>query len=226
MEGLVSLVYPSLCIACNNSIIQREECLCLNCLWQAGTTDHFHIAQNEMINRLAGRIELQHAASLFHFTKSGSFQHVIHALKYEGNYALGTHLGRVAGNKLLDSKLFSKPDYIIPIPIHRKRKRKRRYNQSAMFGKGISQVTGIPHREDILVKHQNISSQTTATRIARIQNVYDSFRLFAEKLTSGVTVLLVDDVITTGATLEAAYHKLNQIPDIQIQILTMAMAHD
>ncbi|NNE27325.1 MAG: ComF family protein [Saprospiraceae bacterium] len=178
------------------------------------------------MDRLAGRLELQHAAALFHFTKSGIFQHAIHALKYEGKYSIGRIMGELAGEMILNSVNFNSPDCIIPIPIHRKRKRARRYNQSAVFGKAISNIIGAPMREDILVKDHHISSQTTASRTGRIQNVFDSFSLFAEKLSPGISVLLVDDVITTGATLEAAYHKLRQIPDIQIQILTMAMAHD
>jgi len=176
--------------------------------------------------RLSGRMDLYHAAALFHFTKSGVFQHVVHALKYEGRHTVAKMLGTLAGKMMIESHCFKQPDLIIPIPVHNKRRRIRGYNQSEVFGGTISKSIGIPQRVDVLMKPKNIESQTKANRIERIQNVYNSFHLYQDKLKPGASVLLVDDIITTGATLEAAYHKLKQIPDIQIQILVMGMAHD
>jgi len=173
---------------------------------------------------LSGRIEFQHGAALYNFIKSGSVQNAVHALKYGNRRDIGTVFGRHFGEKMSTSEHFDKPDLIIPIPLHYKRAQQRGYNQSEMFARGISDIIGTTVSTKHLVKTEELVSQTKMSREDRFMNVLNSFQLRKEKELTGKTILLVDDVLTTGATIEAACVVLSKIPDLKLQLGLIALA--
>lgn len=191
-----------------------------------GTTDHFEIKENELLLRLKGRVSIEHGAAMYNFIKDGKVQDVIHALKYKNKPQAGVIIGRNMGLKYLESKLFSSADYLIPIPIHQKKRHTRGYNQCSMIAKGFHEQTQIPINENCLIKRDTAESQTKKIRSDRFVNVLDSFELSNEALLENKTILLIDDVLTTGATIEAAYTRLKAVNNITIQVLVAALAKD
>lgn len=188
-------------------------------------TDHFEINDNDLVYRLAGRAEIKHGAALYNFIKSGRVQQAVHSLKYRDRPDIGVILGQQFGEQLMASELFETPDLIIPIPLHyKKQKKERGYNQSEEFAKGISSITGSKVNTSILIKHVEIDSQTRKGRADRFNNVLNSFKLIHPEKLEGKSVLLVDDVMTTGATIEAAYTLLSPIKDIKLYIGLIVLA--
>ncbi len=151
-------------------------------------------------------------------------QRLIHQLKYKGNYEIGVFLGKLCGSKLKDSEYFNTADVIIPVPLHWKKVKKRGYNQSEMFAKGLSKIMGAELNTTVLSRKVHTETQTRKSRQERWKNVSDVFELSAPGQLTGKHILLVDDVITTGATLEASATRLCSIPDVKISIATIATA--
>lgn len=225
-KDLVSLVYPKQCIGCNSQKGENTNIYCITCNSKIGYTDHFEIKNNELIKRISPRINPQHGAALFEYIKEGLVQKAIHGLKYSGRFDLGNNLGKTFGRSYILSPHFSKADYIIPIPIHNSKRRKRGYNQSYEFAKGIFDVTDIPILEKVLVKKAKTTTQTKKGRTDRFDQVLGSFSLQSPEVLKGMTILIVDDVLTTGATIEAAYTLLNEIENITIQLGLIAIANN
>jgi len=223
---VIDLIYPHTCVACETEPAIRGDVFCFSCKCDVLYTDHFEIANNELLFRLSGRVNVQHGAALLSFLKHGKVQKAIHKLKYGRRGDIATTLGRQFGNKMKSTTLFEKPDFIIPIPLHPKREWKRGYNQSELFGKGIAEIIKAQLSIKHLLKKKNIKSQTTKVRADRFENVLQSFELFNSKELEGKSILLIDDVLTTGATIEAAIQKLSQIPNIMIQLAFIAIANE
>jgi len=187
-------------------------------------SDHFEVKDNDLVFRLSSRIELLHAAALYNFIKGGSVQNAIHLLKYGNRSDIAYEFGRQYGVRLLQSPLFVQPDIIIPIPLHFRKQQLRGYNQSSFFAKGISEELRVPISNHNLVKIKEINSQTHKNREDRFENVLDCFSLRKKDQLAGKTILLVDDVLTTGATVEAAYSWLSKIPNVKFQLGLIALA--
>lgn len=196
----------------------------MSCLAKTPTTDHFEIANNELVFRLSGRVKIHHGAALHRFIKGGLIQNAIHQLKYRNRPDIGMTLGNKFAEKLLSSPYFIKPDYVIPVPCHSVRQLERGYNQSEKFASGIAEVIDAKLSERHLLKVKEIASQTMKNRMDRFDNVLQSFVLKNELELRDKTILLVDDVMTTGATIEAAYTLLNSVPGITIQIGLIVLA--
>lgn len=223
-QGFISLLFPPLCVACNSVLKGQEDVLCLSCRTDLPYTQ-FHLQpENIIAKRFWGRVEIAHATALLHFTKGGKVQQLIHHLKYEDRPDAGIFAGRLLAHQLKESNAFGHIDYIIPVPLHPKKQRKRGYNQSAAFGQGISEVLGAPVKEDILIRSVFTESQTHKNRDERWQNVKDVFDVSHPEVLNNKHILLIDDVVTTGATLEACAVKLLDIEDVTVSIATIAMA--
>ena len=176
--------------------------------------------------KLLGRVSVEHVAALHYFIKKGKIQKLVHAFKYKNKPQVAILMGRMLGLKYSESLLFSTADLIIPIPIHYARLQQRGYNQSYLIAKGVSEETGIPISQKVLIKNKGIVSQTNKKRDERFVNVLNTFDLKNSETLEGKSILIVDDVFTTGATIEAAITKLQNIKGIKIQVAFIAMAVD
>ena len=171
-----------------------------------------------------GRVRLKAVTACFFFSKEGKVQRLIHELKYKGNADAGVFLGQELGKTIKEAPLFEGLDYLIPVPLHPKREKERGYNQSMMIARGVNEVTGIPVGDQYLFRSVNTATQTHKSKEERWQNVKDIFEVKHAEQLEGKYVLLIDDVLTTGATLEACALKLSAVKGITISCATAACA--
>lgn len=224
LEHCFSLFYPQLCLVCESKKPARREILCFTCQHKLPKTD-FHLdPNNALMERFWGRLPLHAAASLFYFIKGGRAQQLIHQLKYNNKPAVGIRFGQSYGSQLKNSPLFQQIDCIIPVPLHPRKQHQRGYNQSETFAKGLSGSMSKPYFPLALERRSFTQTQTRKGRIERMNNVMEAFRLKNAKALQGKHVLLVDDVVTTGATLEACGMQLLTIKDLQLSIATIGFA--
>jgi ComF family protein len=187
---------------------------------------NFHLDKENLITQLfLGRAPIHSAASYYFFHRGGKVQHLIHQFKYKGQKEIGIFIGNRYGKELLKSPFFNSIESIIPVPIHYKKQKKRGYNQSEIFANGISQSMNIRVDAKTLVKTTKTESQTKKSRSDRWENVQEVFELKKYDHLTNKHILLVDDVITTGATLESCISMLVKIPGIKISIVSVALAH-
>jgi ComF family protein len=208
LEDFLALFYPRVCVACHTSLIKGEEVLCTSCLSQLPRTAYHSYNDNPVRNRLAGRLPLQFASAFLKFRKGGLVQSLLHELKYNNRPEVGVRMGHLYGLELLDIGMGGEFDVIVPVPLHASRMRKRGYNQSAKFAEGLSEALKIEWEESISLRVTATNTQTRKGRADRWNNVKDAFSIAAIEKVAGKRILLVDDVITTGATLEACGHHL------------------
>lgn len=224
LHSILNLFYPRVCAACGESLLKDEETVCLKCRYLLPKTGYELNPDNPLAQTFYGRVKFHAVTACFFFAKSGKVQHLIHELKYKGNKEAGVFLGQQLGDTIKDAPLFQGIDYLIPVPLHPKREKQRGYNQSLMIAKGINEVTGIPIGDKYLIRAVNTATQTKKSAEERYKNVKDIFEVrFPEEL-EGKHVLLIDDVLTTGATLESCAHQLETIPGITISAATAACA--
>ncbi len=217
-----SLIYPRVCNACSKSLFKHEYLICNLCYVSLPKTN-FHLNNDNPVQKIFyGRADVKLAASFLLFQKKGSVQKMLHALKYKSKPEVGQLLGKWYGADLKKSQVFSTCDYIIPVPLHKKRARKRGYNQSEYFAKGLSDELNIPVLTDVLLKKHFTETQTYKTREERWQNTLNSFEIKNSEIIKGSTILLVDDVITTGATTEACILQLQETSNATIYVASIA----
>ncbi|HHH50101.1 MAG TPA: ComF family protein [Saprospiraceae bacterium] len=224
VDDFISLFFPRLCLACGKNTPQKKELICISCQYHLPKTK-FHLEkENKFTQRFLGRLELQSGAALYYFTKGGRTQHLIHQLKYKGKREVGVMLGQHYGELLKDSPHFKDIDLIVPVPMHPKKEHMRGYNQSTQFAKGLSETMEKPYYKKALKKITHTISQTKKTRFERLQNVINTFEVNQVNALKRKHVLLVDDVLTTGATLEACGLKILEVEDTKLSMLTIAIA--
>ena len=225
LNDFLSLIFPRVCHACGNLLFKNEEVICISCLYKLPKTN-FHLEKENSITEIfAGRIKFESATSYLYFVKAGKVQHLIHQMKYKGIKEIGIFLGELYGNELKKSELFNTIEVVIPVPLHKTKLKKRGFNQSELFARGLSSSMKINLDTKNLYRKIASETQTRKTKFERWKNVEDIFDLKDYTKLSGKHVLLVDDVITTGSTLEASANALNRIKDIKISIATMAYAY-
>lgn len=224
INSIIGLLYPSVCAACGTSLFKWENLVCTRCRSFLPKTGYELQEDNPLARIFYGKVRLKAVTACFFFSKEGKVQHLIHELKYKGNGEAGVFLGQELGKSIKEAPLFKGIDYLIPVPLHPKRERKRGYNQSMMIAQGISEVTGIPVGDTFLVRSVNTATQTRKSKEERWQNVKNIFDVKHPERLEGKYILLIDDVLTTGATLEACALKLSLIPGITISCATAACA--
>jgi ComF family protein len=202
-QDFVSLFFPNYCLGCGESMVRGEAILCTKCLYEMPVTNYHREIENSLQRRLSLRFPVKYAMALMRFSKNGRVQHLLHQLKYKNHPEIGVTLGRVCADKLLESNLNNCFDLIVPVPLHPSRRRKRGYNQSAKFAAGISEGLNIPFSDNVLVRTLRTETQTLKTKLNRWENMNGVFSMELNTNLSGTRILLVDDVITTGSTLEA-----------------------
>lgn len=226
ISGLSGLFFPNSCRLCGKTLHQQEEILCTTCLYKLARTNFQHSRQNPVMEIFDGRLPLVSATSFLFFSKGGGTQQLIHKLKYKGHQEIGIHLGKLFGSQLNDSLLFNTADVIIPVPLHPKKEHKRGYNQSLIISEGMASRMNARVFPDVLFRKTHTTSQTRKTRYERWENVKNTFEIKKGTRLEGKHVILVDDVITTGATLEACGSTLLEIPGIRLSIASLAYAQD
>lgn len=223
-SNLTQTLFPDLCLACNRMDKVHLSHFCISCLTTLPLTDHFEVRSNPVTMHLAGRIALHHGAALLTFKKGSIVQNMLHQFKYKKRNEVGEILGRMAALKFSQSKLFQKPDVIIPVPIHSKKERIRGYNQSAIFGRSVGEYLNVECLDKVLIKVIKNQSQTGKSRTERVINVTGGFEVVRPMDLQNKHILLVDDVITTGATLEACCQCIYGACAETVSILCIAVA--
>jgi ComF family protein len=223
-DDVIGLVYPDQCAGCKGKMMRQERVICTNCLADMPLTGYRINEDNPVSLIFRGRVNIEGAVSLFHFRKHSRFQHLLHQLKYKGRKDVGVELGRQLGFMIRPSLAEVTFSYILPVPLHPKRERKRGYNQAMMIAMGISESTGTESRGDILVRKVATQTQTKKSRLERWDNVENIFEVKKPSLIKNAHILLVDDVVTTGATLEACAQTLLQHEGTKVSIATLAQA--
>jgi len=217
------LFFPRICASCNESLFRNEIFLCTRCLYELPKTNFQNDPENEVAQMFWGRIPIRHAMAYCYFQKGGHVQKLLHKLKYKGQKEIGYELGKMIGYDLLNTS-FIESDLIIPVPLHKSKLRKRGYNQSEYIAKGISEVMGRPVDTGSLLRAIANPTQTNKHRYDRWTNVEGVFVLNYPERIANKHVLLVDDVVTTGATLEACTSALLQAENVKVSIVTLAKA--
>lgn len=222
---MLHFVYPRLCFGCNKSLLDQEQVLCLGCANDLPLTNYHHIADNESSRRFAGRIKFEHATSFAYFTKDGLLQHLLHEFKYNNNKVVGVFLAKRFASALRKSLWIQEVDYIIPVPLHQSKENKRGFNQSEIISQTLSSVLNI-NVDQSLVRITNTDSQVQKSRAERVENMNRAFSTKDSTHLKGKHILLIDDVLTTGATIEACVLALQKIEGIRISIATLGIAID
>jgi len=224
LQDFIALFYPRVCVACHTSLIKGEDVLCTSCLVQLPKTAYHRYDENPVRNRLAGRLPLAFASAFLKFRKGGLVQSLLHELKYNNRPEIGIRMGHLYGMELMESGLGADFDMIVPVPLHSSRMRRRGYNQSAKFAEGLSEALNIAWEETISQRVSATTTQTRKGRSDRWSNVKDAFSVADVDRVAGKRILLVDDVITTGATLEACGSHLIESGCASLSIACIAEA--
>lgn len=223
-DSLLALLYPELCLACHQALAPADSVLCLRCQYYIAPSNYHLQTPNPVLDRFWGRVELEHACTGFIFNKGSALQRLVHELKYNNQQQVGIELGQQCGELLQDTPPYTSIDCIIPVPLHPKKLRQRGYNQATLFAQGIAEVLQKPCLEQHLIRSKYTTTQTKKSRLERLANVEDAFTVEQQEALQHQHILLVDDVITTGATLEACAHKLLAIKGVRVSITAIALA--
>jgi ComF family protein len=222
-QHFIDLFYPRLCLACSRNLYAHEHDICWPCLYRLPRT-HFHrMADNPLERLFWGRMDVKAVTSLLYFTKSGMTQQLLHKLKYKGMRQVGHKLGRLLGDEMRHSDRFADLHAILPVPLHPEKEKKRGYNQSLVIAEGLAEALQLPALPKALVRPHFTETQTRKGRLERWENVESAFLCTNPATLAGKNVLLVDDVLTTGATLEACGRLLQQA-GAQVWMATLACA--
>lgn len=225
-SDLLSVFLPRTCAACGRTLKDWEECLCLTCMAGLPLTRFHRDPANPLAEVFWGRVRIEQTVAWFYFRKGSAYQEVLHNLKYNNRPEIGIFLGKQIGYELKHSTVFIRPDIIIPVPLHRKKLRKRGYNQSEKIARGISFSMDIPLDTCTLYRSARTDTQTRKSRFDRYLNVSGKFAIRDPSPIENSHVLLVDDVVTTGATLEACAEVLLAVPGVKVSVATVAWAKE
>lgn len=223
---LLHLFYPHVCAGCGEHLPQKDQSVCLSCFLALPATNFQHISGNAVEKIFYGRIKINTAMAAYFFSKNSSLQHIIHAFKYENHREACIQMGIWMGILIQHGDRINGIDLLIPIPLHRSREKKRGYNQAALLCEGIHRVTGIPYDVDAVVRLKSTETQTRKSRTARWQNVQSGFVINDPTAIANKNILLVDDVITTGATLEACAEVMLKSNPMSLSIAALAWASE
>lgn len=217
-QALLHLFFPSYCRGCGGDLVQHDQLLCLHCLHSLPRTGFFLQPGNPVEKTFYGRLRLEAAGAAYYFTGDSLLHRLVTDLKYHGQQENGTYLGRLAGAELSASPRFEGIDYIIPLPLNEKKLQQRGYNQAALIAEGIAAIIRVPVLSAALARKRFTETQTHKDRVSRWQSMQEVFEVKEPAILEQKHVLLVDDIVTTGATLEACGTVLNQIPGLRLSI--------
>ncbi|MDF0707148.1 ComF family protein [Flagellimonas okinawensis] len=218
-----NILLPRVCFGCNAQLFSGEHTLCAVCRHDVPLTDHNYLEENAVDRIFYGRIPIKKAASFVYFTKNGIVKNLLHWLKYKNQEQIGQFFGNWYGSLLKENGQLKNIDAVIPVPLHPKKLKTRGYNQVAEFAKTIAENLGANYCDDWLIKTKNIKTQTKKGRQSRWESSKDAFELNTSLDNKFKRILLVDDVITTGATIESCAQTILRATEIEIFVLSMAV---
>lgn len=224
LKSLLNLFFPPVCGGCNSFLLTNEKVICTLCRHHIPLTNHHLLPENEAFKKFYGRIPLEYASAFVYFHKKGIVQELIHKLKYKGHEEIGAVLGHWYAQDLKESTHLNTINMIIPVPLHKKKLKERGYNQVSTFGKALSAEFSISYEDSILIRTVYSKTQSKKNLLDRSEGISAVFDVSFTEEHHNKHFLLVDDVITTGATLEACARALLKIPGAKISIVCMAMA--
>ena len=224
-KSIINLFFPPVCAGCHSLLLSNENVICTICRHNIPLTNHHLNPENEALKKFYGRIPVEHTSAFLYFHKKGIVQELIHNLKYKGHEEIGTVLGEWYAADLINSTLINSVDAIIPVPLHKRKLRERGYNQVTDFGLALSKGLNIEFNPNILVRTVYSKTQSKKNLLNRSEGIDTIFDVSYTEKDHNKHFLLIDDVITTGSTLEACSHALLKIPGAKISIVCMAMAH-
>ncbi|MDX1478054.1 MAG: phosphoribosyltransferase family protein [Saprospiraceae bacterium] len=219
---LFDLIYPRICPACQEAKPVRTGLFCIGCLAELPETDYHLMADNAFERHFWGRVPVEAGAAFLFFIPGGRTQRLLHAIKYHRQRTAAQEIGRMYGHKLMEGGRFADLDAVIPVPLHWRRRHRRGFNQSRAFASGLAAALGLPVLPHTLSRTRQTSTQTRKTRIERVDNLQSAFSVRRPEQLTGKHLLLVDDVLTTGATLEACAQALLRVPQVRVSMVTIA----
>jgi len=224
MNDFLGLLFPEICITCGDRLVSQEQLVCFSCWHDLPVTNYHLIAENKVAQIFWGRATIENATSYFTYRKGSNYQKLIHGIKYKGFKELGFETGRKFGFVLSEAENFRKVDVIVPVPLHPKKQKMRGFNQSEWIARGMAVSMNKTLSTGNLVRKMFTATQTRKNRFERWQNVDGIFKVENPEAFAGKHILLVDDVVTTGSTLEACAFQLLKIENIKVSIATLAFA--
>jgi len=224
-KNIINLFFPAVCAGCHSLLLSNENMICTQCRHDIPLTNHHLNPENEAFKKFYGRILVEYSSAMLYFHKKGIVQELIHNLKYKGQEEIGTVLGEWYAEDLKNQALLKSVDEIIPVPLHKRKFRERGYNQVTGFGLALSTNLNISYNPTLLIRNVYSKTQSKKNLLNRSEGIDTVFDVLYSEKDHNKHFLLIDDVMTTGATLEACSHALLKIPGAKISIVCMAMAH-
>jgi ComF family protein len=224
-KNIINLFFPPVCAGCHSFLISNENVICTVCRHNIPLTNHHLNPENEAFKKFYGRIPIEYTSALFYFHKKGIVQELIHNLKYKGQEQIGTVLGEWYADDLKNSIVIQSVDQIIPVPLHKRKLRERGYNQVTKFGNALSEGLNIEYNPNLLVRNIYSKTQSRKSFLNRSDGIDALFDVTFTEKDHNKHFLLIDDVLTTGSTLEACSNALLKIPGAKISVVCMALAH-
>ena len=223
-DDFFSLLFPRICYGCGSHLVKNEKLICTECYVVIPRTNFHTKKDNPVAQAFWGRCKIESAAAFSFFNKGSRIRKLIHSLKYKGVKEVGYELGRIYGLSLKSSDFLDGIDFIVPVPLHKSKERTRGFNQSEIIAAGISEATGLPLVANAIKRQRATSTQTKRSRMERWENVEGIFALKNSDLLAGKHILLVDDVITTGATIEACVAEILKAEGVKVSVVALAYA--
>lgn len=226
LKNLMKLFFPKVCLACSTIITAKENKICLTCRHELPLTNHLLSIENEAFKKFYGRIPVVHCSSMLYYQKNNSVQSLIHNLKFKNHQEIGTLLGNWYVSDLKEIAVLKTVDFVIPVPIHKKRMKTRTYNQVTTFCESIAKGLNIELKTDLVTREIYAVSQSKKTLLNRNNVTENTFESHFSEHDYNKHFLLIDDVLTTGATLEACAKSILKIPGAKISMITIAMSQN
>ena len=220
-SDFLSLIFPRVCQSCRTPLLKGEQTICTKCIATLPYTRYWEYNDNPVAQKFWGQVDIVAATSLLHFRKGTKIRKLVHLLKYKGNTDVGYKLGLLLGSNIKQNSHFSDVDIVVAVPLHPKKQKKRGYNQSDFIADGVAEALGATPMPNLIRRKQNNETQTRKNRVERYQNVRSIFEVPEPSLATGKHILIVDDVITTGATVESCAAELLSSTSCKVSIASV-----
>ncbi|PLW94183.1 MAG: hypothetical protein C0592_03670 [Marinilabiliales bacterium] len=222
IKSLLNLFFPDLCAGCGQNLVRGEKCICFSCQMKLAYTDYHKNEENPVSRLFYGRCSIEQATAMCFYERGSTIQNLVHQLKYRSRRDVGLFLGRELGKTLKENPLYENLDFIIPVPLHKKKEKIRGYNQAEVIVEGLFETLNLPVATDVLYRAEFTETQTKKKRWDRYENVKNMFAIRNPEKIKGKHLLLIDDVITTGATIEACAKHLLEVEGVKVSIAGLA----